>query len=153
MRVAPATDGRGSPRHAGLPVRVAGMVLLLVAWTAASASGQDTGKNTGKAPTCARALQGYVRLFDAAVVSAKPLRRATVELRTEPHDTLVDRVRTDGRGWFKFPGGLPKKGTPFRLRVSAPGATSVTLKLTLDPGCGAPVIALLPATAVKGGVQ
>ena len=92
---------------------------------------------------CAPGLRGVVQLPPAVTTVA---RRATVELLTGPQATVLFAVKADRHGRFQLGGGLVKKGTEWLVRVTAPGAQVVTVRLRIDPACREPV---LPLSAPK----
>ena len=131
-------------RVIGTLVAAVGLVTLVpaIGWP------QGTGAGPEKSPSltvCAPALRGVVRL-GAEPSQALAVRRATVELLTGPQQTVLFTVKADRSGRFQLGGGLVKKGTEWLVRVTAPGAQVVTVRLRIDPACREPV---LPLSAPK----
>ena len=122
--------------------------VLAVGLPVAARPGQEAARDPEKATSpvltvCAPGLRGVVQLPPAVTTVA---RRATVELLTGPQQTVLFTVKADRSGRFQLGGGLVKKGTEWLVRVTAPGAQVVTVRLRIDPACREPV---LPLSAPK----
>jgi len=92
-----------------------------------------------KEPICAPALRGVVRLGDG-----RGVRNARVEVLVGTDRQVFLRTRTNRDGRFQVPGGRPKAGSEWTVRVSGPGQTGALVKVTIAPVCRDLVIRLTP---------